>query len=109
MQMIGLRDIALDYAKTLQHWQEGFLAELDDVKSMGFDEKFIRMWRFYLCYCEGGFRERIIGTYQITMAKPSTGLHNLCFYRLLRLPYLSCPCSQRFNYLGLTLPMGRIR
>jgi cyclopropane-fatty-acyl-phospholipid synthase len=70
MQMVGLRDIALDYAETLKHWHKAFLAELDAVKSMGFDEKFIRMWRFYLSYCEGGFRERIIGTYQITMAKP---------------------------------------
>ena len=70
MQMVGLRDIALDYAETLKHWHEAFLLELDTVKSMGFDEKFIRMWRFYLSYCEGGFRERIIGTYQITIAKP---------------------------------------
>lgn len=70
MQIIDLRDIAIDYAKTLKHWHEAFMAELDAVKSLGFDEKFIRMWRFYLSYCEGGFRERIIGTYQITMAKP---------------------------------------
>ena len=70
MQIIDLRDIALDYARTLQHWHDAFLAELDAVKALGFDEKFIRMWRFYLSYCEGGFRERIIGTYQITMAKP---------------------------------------
>ncbi|MEC8268313.1 MAG: cyclopropane-fatty-acyl-phospholipid synthase family protein, partial [Pseudomonadota bacterium] len=70
MQITDLRDIALDYAHTLQHWHEAFIAELDAVKALGFDEKFIRMWRFYLSYCEGGFRERIIGTYQITMAKP---------------------------------------
>ena len=70
MQIIDLRDIAIDYAKTLKHWHEAFMAELDAVKSLGFNEKFIRMWRFYLSYCEGGFRERIIGTYQITMAKP---------------------------------------
>ena len=70
MQIIDLRDIAIDYARTLQHWHEAFMAELDAVKALGFDEKFIRMWRFYLSYCEGGFRERIIGTYQITMAKP---------------------------------------
>jgi cyclopropane-fatty-acyl-phospholipid synthase len=37
---------------------------------MGFDDRFIRMWEFYLCYCEGGFRERIIGTAQIAFAKP---------------------------------------
>ena len=70
MQIIDLRDIALDYARTLQHWHDALMAELDAVKALGFDEKFIRMWRFYLSYCEGGFRERIIGTYQITMAKP---------------------------------------
>jgi len=46
------------------------LNKLDEVKALGFDDRFIRMWRFYLSYCEGGFRERIIGTYQITMAKP---------------------------------------
>lgn len=70
MQIIDLRDIAIDYARTLQHWHQAFLTELDAVKALGFDDKFIRMWRFYLSYCEGGFRERIIGTYQITMAKP---------------------------------------
>ena len=70
MQIIDLRDIALDYARTLQHWHDAFMAEMDAVKALGFDEKFIRMWRFYLSYCEGGFRERIIGTYQITMSKP---------------------------------------
>ena len=70
MQIIDLRDIALDYARTLQHWHDAFMEELGAVKALGFDEKFIRMWRFYLSYCEGGFRERIIGTYQITMAKP---------------------------------------
>jgi cyclopropane-fatty-acyl-phospholipid synthase len=68
--MTGLRDITLDYAKTLRCWHDSFLKELDAVRALGFDDKFIRMWRFYLSYCEGGFRERIIGTYQITMAKP---------------------------------------
>ncbi len=70
MQMTGLRDITLDYAQTLRCWHDSFLKELDAVRALGFDDKFIRMWRFYLSYCEGGFRERIIGTYQITMAKP---------------------------------------
>ena len=70
MQMTGLRDITLDYAQTLRCWHDSFLKELDAVMALGFDDKFIRMWRFYLSYCEGCFRERIIGTYQITMAKP---------------------------------------
>ena len=70
LQMSNLRDITRDYADTLNVWHEGFLEKLDEVKEMGFDDRFIRMWRYYLSYCEGGFRERIIGTYQITMTKP---------------------------------------
>ena len=70
LQMIDLRDITRDYALTLEAWHHAFLEQLDKVRDMGFDDRFIRMWRFYLSYCEGGFRERIIGTFQITMAKP---------------------------------------
>jgi cyclopropane-fatty-acyl-phospholipid synthase len=70
MQMSHLRDITQDYADTLNAWHEGFLEKLDQVRGMGFDDRFINMWRYYLSYCEGGFRERIIGTYQITMTKP---------------------------------------
>jgi cyclopropane-fatty-acyl-phospholipid synthase len=70
MQLSGLRDITRDYADTLENWHGTFLTQLDQVRAMGFDDRFIRMWRYYLSYCEGGFRERIIGTYQITMTKP---------------------------------------
>lgn len=70
LQIIDLRDITRDYAYTLEAWHHAFLEQLDKVREMGFDDRFIRMWRFYLSYCEGGFRERIIGTFQITMAKP---------------------------------------
>ena len=70
MQMAHLRDITRDYADTLDAWHEAFNEELDRVRAMGFDDRFINMWRYYLSYCEGGFRERIIGTYQITMTKP---------------------------------------
>src|SRR6056297_2098237 len=70
MQMVHLRDITRDYAITLAHWRQRFLQELETVREMGFDDRFIRMWEFYLCYCEGGFRERIIGTVQLALAKP---------------------------------------
>lgn len=70
LQMVHLRDITLDYARTLACWRERFMDQLDAVRRQGFDERFIRMWEFYLCYCEGGFRERIIGTVQLTLAKP---------------------------------------
>lgn len=70
MQMVHLRDITPDYALTLEHWRSRFMDRLDAVREMGFDENFIRMWDYYLCYCEGGFRERIISTVQLAFAKP---------------------------------------
>ena len=70
MQMIHLRDITRDYALTLAHWRERFMAARSRVEKMGFEQSFIRMWEFYLAYCEGGFRERIIGTVQLAFAKP---------------------------------------
>ena len=70
MQMVHLRDITRDYALTLASWRERFMAAKEQVREMGFDRTFTRMWEFYLAYCEGGFRERIIGTVQMTFAKP---------------------------------------
>jgi len=71
MQIIGLEDITFDYAKTLAHWRHYFFNNIEHVKKQGFDETFIRMWDFYLCYCEGGFRERAISTAQFLLAKPA--------------------------------------
>mgnify|MGYP003901559613 FL=1 len=70
MQMIHLRDITRDYALTLKNWRKRFLAAESTVRQQGFDQAFIRMWEFYLAYCEGGFRERVIGTVQLAFAKP---------------------------------------
>jgi cyclopropane-fatty-acyl-phospholipid synthase len=70
MQAIHLRDITDDYADTLAHWRERFFKHIDEVRQQGFDSHFERMWEFYLCYCEGAFRERVIGTVQMTFAKP---------------------------------------
>lgn len=70
MQIVHLRDITRDYALTLAQWRARFTERLAEVSAMGFDESFIRLWDYYLAYCEGGFRERIIGTVQISLAKP---------------------------------------
>ncbi len=70
MQIVALTDISADYAKTLAVWRDRFWASIDQVRNMGFDDIFERMWEFYLAYCEGGFQERAIGTVQILMAKP---------------------------------------
>ena len=70
MLMIVMQEFGDDYARTLHIWRVRFICRLDEVRALGFDEYFIRMWNSYLCYCQGGFEERIIGTSQILLAKP---------------------------------------
>jgi cyclopropane-fatty-acyl-phospholipid synthase len=70
MRLLHLEDIGPHYATTLKHWRERFMARLDAVRALGYSEEFIRMWEYYLCYCEGGFRERAIGTAQVLLGKP---------------------------------------
>lgn len=70
MQIIGVDDITAHYAKTLAIWHRRFMAKLQQVKQQGFDDIFIRMWEFYLCYCRGGFDMRVISTVQVLIAKP---------------------------------------
>ncbi len=70
LALIALEDFGLSYARTLQTWRERFLAQLPAVRAQGFDERFIRLWEFYLAYCEGGFRERSIGVSHLVLAKP---------------------------------------
>ncbi|MFZ5756604.1 MAG: class I SAM-dependent methyltransferase [Pseudomonadota bacterium] len=70
MAIVHLEDIGLHYARTLQDWRARFFASLTQVRALGYDDTFVRMWDYYLCYCEGGFRERVIGTGQVLMAKP---------------------------------------
>ena len=69
LQLKHLEDIGRDYARTLNHWHRRFMADPDRIRAMGFDDRFIRMWQFYLCYCEGGFLEDAIGTAQLVMKK----------------------------------------
>lgn len=70
MHWVSLDDITLDYARTLADWRDRFFERIDEVKNLGFDDMFIRMWDFYLSYCEGGFQERTINTSQFLFAKP---------------------------------------
>ncbi|HEY5622690.1 MAG TPA: cyclopropane-fatty-acyl-phospholipid synthase family protein [Gammaproteobacteria bacterium] len=72
MQLHHLEEIGLDYAMTLRHWYERMFAKLPDVRALGYSEAFIRMWEFYLCYCESGFLERAIGNAQLLLAKPGS-------------------------------------
>jgi len=70
MTLFGLEDIGPHYAATLREWRRNFLARLPEVRALGFDESFVRLWEFYLCYCEGGFEERALGDVQLLLTKP---------------------------------------
>ncbi len=65
------QDIGLDYAKTLDDWYKAFMLAKDDLLNDGYDDRFVRMWTYYLKYCEGGFLERAISTVQLVMTKPA--------------------------------------
>ena len=68
-----MQDIGLHYARTLRIWRETFMSRLAEVRGLGFDERFIRMWEFYLASCEAGFATRYIGDAQMILAKPQVG------------------------------------
>ncbi|MFZ4859415.1 MAG: class I SAM-dependent methyltransferase [Desulfuromonadaceae bacterium] len=70
LRLNHLEDLSPHYARTLRAWRNAFHANLEQVREMGFDERFIRMWEFYLCYCEGGFAERFTGVVQMMFSKP---------------------------------------
>jgi cyclopropane-fatty-acyl-phospholipid synthase len=60
-----------DYAETLRRWRDSFLAQRTAVLANGFDERFVRIWEFYLAYCEAAFDERNIDVVQYTLHKPA--------------------------------------
>ena len=68
-----LEDIGLHYAHTLRAWRAAFRGHLEEVRAQGFDETFIRMWDYYLAYCEGAFTERFIGDAQLLLTKADGG------------------------------------
>ena len=70
IKLFHLEDITPHYARTLKEWRINFLKNKKQVKDLGFTNAFIRMWLFYLCYCEGGFIERQIGNVQMVFTKP---------------------------------------
>lgn len=74
-RMTGLRathceDFAAHYAETLRRWRSRFFDRLDEVRRLGFSDRFIRLWEYYLCYCEAAFDERLTGLVQMIFAKP---------------------------------------
>jgi cyclopropane-fatty-acyl-phospholipid synthase len=70
LRQVNLEDITAHYATTLARWRERFLEASERVTALGYDERFCRLWKLYLSYCEAGFRERRIQDVQVLLAKP---------------------------------------
>ncbi len=70
LRLVHLEDITPHYARTLRTWRERFFANIAEVRGLGYPDMFIRMWDFYLSYCEAGFAERYLGDVQMVFHKP---------------------------------------
>jgi len=70
LKLVHLEDIGPHYATTLRKWREKFFRNIEAVRALGYSESFVRMWEFYLSYCEGGFAERALGNAHMLLAKP---------------------------------------
>lgn len=70
LRLFDCEDIGPHYATTLAAWRENFFTHIEAVRKLGYSEEFIKMWEFYLCYCEGGFAERALGDVHLLLAKP---------------------------------------
>lgn len=69
-RLFNLEDIGPHYATTLAAWRHNFFNHIEQVRALGYSEEFIKMWEFYLCYCEGGFAERALGDAHLLLVKP---------------------------------------
>jgi cyclopropane-fatty-acyl-phospholipid synthase len=69
-KIFHLEDIGPHYARTLRLWRERFFRHRAAVRELGYSDSFVRLWEYYLCYCEGGFMERQLGTVQMLLTKP---------------------------------------
>lgn len=70
LRLVHMEDIGPHYARTLRCWHDRFAARLDAVRAQGYSEDFIRLWRYYLSYCEGAFLEHAIGDVQMHLVRP---------------------------------------
>jgi len=67
--LVDSRDIAKHYVRTLSTWREQFVMHADDVRAMGFDERFIRKWEYYLALSEAGFATGLVQDQQFVLEK----------------------------------------
>jgi cyclopropane-fatty-acyl-phospholipid synthase len=86
MRPVHVEEIGPHYATTLRHWRERFEAAAGRLPELGFDDRFRRLWRFYLSYMEAGFRERRIGDVQVMLAGPAFRAEDSLYARAAGLP-----------------------
>ena len=70
LSVLHVEDLSPHYARTLRLWREAFLERRDEARRLGYDERFIRLWEFYLAYCEAGFAEHCTGVIQMLLTRP---------------------------------------
>ncbi|MCW8900060.1 MAG: cyclopropane-fatty-acyl-phospholipid synthase family protein [Gammaproteobacteria bacterium] len=70
LRLYNLHDIGPHYATTLNHWRKNVMNNLSEIRKLGYSDEFLKMWDFYLCYCEGGFIERVISDVHMLLVKP---------------------------------------
>jgi len=69
MRLDHFSDHGIDYAETLKHWNKRFKTYKQKIMQLGFSEDFVRLWEYYFCYCEGAFRENVIGLAHVVAVK----------------------------------------
>ncbi|GFQ08455.1 probable fatty acid methyltransferase [Phtheirospermum japonicum] len=70
LSVVHLEEIGSHYFDTLRRWRQNFFQNQSEIQALGFDEKFIRTWEYYLDYCAAGFKLSILGDYQIVFTRP---------------------------------------
>ncbi len=93
LRLFDLTDIGPHYATTLRKWRENVFNYESVIRAQGYSDAFLRMWEFYLCYCEGGFMERAI-----------SDVHSLDVQSLLVKPHNRRPTLVQVNSDGASHP-----
>ena len=70
MRLFQMEDIGPHYATTLRDWRQRFFDNIEPIKALGYSKQFTAMWDFYLCYCEAGMLERVLGNAHLVFIKP---------------------------------------
>jgi cyclopropane-fatty-acyl-phospholipid synthase len=71
LMVVGLEEIGIGYARTLREWRENVWHNAGRIRALGYDERFLRIWTYYLSYCEAGFAIRALRDMQLVLTRPA--------------------------------------